>query len=60
MDPDDPPEPCSDRYFKNLKLQLSVATLAASLATKMRLTPRSTFDRYQPKTVPNLKNPWEE
>jgi hypothetical protein len=52
-------EPCSARYFKILRLQLSVTKVAASLATKLRLTPRSTFDRYQPKTVPNLKKPWE-
>jgi hypothetical protein len=52
-------EPCSAGYFKILRLQLSVTKVAASLATKLRLTPRSTFDRYQPKTVPNLKKPWE-
>ena len=52
-------EPCSEGYFKILRLQLSVTKVAAALATKLRLTPRSTFDRYQPKTVPNLKKPWE-
>jgi len=52
-------EPYSEGYFKILRLQLSVTKVAAALATKLRLTPRSTFDRYQPKTVPNLKKPWE-
>ena len=52
-------EQCSAGYFKILRLQLSVTKVAASLAAKLRLTPRSTFDRYQPKTAPNLKKPWE-
>ena len=52
-------EPRSECYCKLLRIQLSVTKTAATLATRLRLTPRSPYDRYQPKVVPNFRKPWE-
>jgi len=52
-------EPRSECYCKLLRIQLSVTKTAAMLATRLRLTPRSPYDRYQPKVVPNFRKPWE-
>jgi len=52
-------EPCSRRYFQILRLQPSVTKTAAMLATSLRLTPRSTVDRYSPKIVRSGSKPWE-
>jgi hypothetical protein len=35
-----------ERYIELMRLQLIVTMSAANLATKLRLTPRSSFDRY--------------
>jgi hypothetical protein len=53
-------EPSSKRYIELMRLQLSVTTLASNLATKLRLTPRSTVDRYTPKVVPSSPRPWQD
>jgi hypothetical protein len=53
-------EPGSERYIELMRLQLSVTTLAGNLATKLRLTPRSTVDRYTPKVVPSSPRPWQD
>ena len=56
-------EPGSPRYLELMKLHRAVVVTAANLATKLRLTPRSTVDRYAPKIVasmpPGSKWPWE-
>jgi hypothetical protein len=52
-------EPCSRRYFQILRLQLSVTKTAASLATKLRLTPGSIVDRYAPEIVRSGPKPWK-
>jgi hypothetical protein len=53
-------EPCSRGYLQILRLQLSVTKTAASLATKLRLTPRSTVDRYARKIVRSGPKPSED
>ena len=40
-------------------MQRAEAALIGNLSTKLRLTPRSTFDRYTPKVVSRLPRPWE-
>jgi hypothetical protein len=50
----------SERYMELLRLQLSVTSLIANLATKLRLTPRSTVDRYTPKVVSSGGKPWRD
>jgi hypothetical protein len=53
-------EPGSERYGELMRLQLSVTSLVGNLATKLRLTPRSTIDRYTPRVVPSSPNPWQD
>jgi hypothetical protein len=53
-------EPGGERYIELMRLQLSVTALAGNLATKLRLTPRSTFDRYAIKAVPSQPRPWDD
>jgi hypothetical protein len=53
-------EPGSERHVELLRLQLSVTMLASNLATKLRLTPRSTVDRYTPRAVPSSPRPWAD
>jgi phage terminase small subunit len=56
-------EPCSEHWLKLVSVQRTVSMSAAALATKLRLTPRSQFDRNQPKldagSGPDLR-PWED
>jgi hypothetical protein len=42
------------------RLQCSVMQLAGNLAGKLRLTPRSTVDRYAPKVVSRMSKPWSD
>ena len=53
-------EPGSARYAELLKLQIMVTRTASALATKLRLSPRSNFDRYQVRAVPTLARPWQD
>jgi hypothetical protein len=53
-------EPGSERYIELMRLQLGVTALAGNLATKLRLTPRSTVDRYTPKVVSSSPWPWQD
>jgi hypothetical protein len=46
------------RHTEITRLQCSVMQLAGNLAGKLRLTPRSTVDRYAPKVVSRLSKPW--
>jgi hypothetical protein len=50
----------SERYIELMRLQLSVTGLAGNLASKLRLTPRSTIDRYTPKIVPTSPKVWHD
>jgi hypothetical protein len=56
-------EVCGPRWIALVSLQRAIAMSAAALATKLRLTPRSQFDRNQPKLDPasglDLR-PWED
>lgn len=52
---DDPTHPC---YRDAVMAHRAEASLAANLATKLRLTVRSTKDRYAPKAA-NWPKPWE-
>jgi hypothetical protein len=47
------------RHTELTRLQCSVMMLAANLAGKLRLTPRSSVDRYAPKTASRLPRPWQ-
>jgi hypothetical protein len=49
----------SERYMELARMQLSVTALLGNLATKLRLTPRSTIDRYTPKAVRSEPRPWQ-
>jgi hypothetical protein len=49
----------SERYMELARMQLSVTALLGNLATKLRLTPRSTHDRQTPKAVPSEPRPWQ-
>jgi hypothetical protein len=48
----------SKRYLELMRLQRGQVMLAANLAGKLWLTPRSTVDRYTPKIASSAK-PWE-
>ena len=50
----------SRRHFEVLKLMLSVSIAAANIATKLRLTPRSSVDRYVRKVAPSGQRPWDD
>jgi hypothetical protein len=52
----------SERYVELCSLHRSVCMSAGALATKLRLTPRSQFDRNQPKlvSVGPSPRPWED
>jgi hypothetical protein len=52
-------EPGSKRHLDLLKLAKSTALAAGNLAGKLRLTPRSTVDRYTPKIAVSTVAPWE-
>ena len=52
-------DPGDPRFSQWLALQRAEAKVIASYATKLRLTPRSTWDRYTPKAVSRLPRPWE-
>jgi hypothetical protein len=52
-------DPNGSRFVKLVRLKRTEAALVANLATKLRLTPRSTFDRYTPKLVSRGPRPWE-
>jgi hypothetical protein len=47
------------RFAELVKLQRAEAALVANLATKLRLSPRSTWDRHTPKLVSTQPKPWE-
>jgi hypothetical protein len=53
--------PASRRWIELVRLHRAVVMTAGNLATKLRLTPRSTVDRYTPKVVSPVpgKLPWE-
>jgi hypothetical protein len=48
-----------ERFADLVRLQRAEAALVANVATKLRLTPRSTWDRYTPKLVSTQPKPWE-
>jgi hypothetical protein len=48
-----------DRFADLVRLQRAEAALVANLATKLRLTPRSTWDRHTPKLVSTQPKPWQ-
>jgi hypothetical protein len=48
------------RHTELTRLQCSVMQLAGNLAGKLRLTPRSSVDRYTPKIVSRLPKPWQD
>jgi hypothetical protein len=50
----------NSRYVDLQKMRRDDAMLASALATKLRLTPRSTIDRSAPKLVSSQRKPWEE
>jgi hypothetical protein len=50
----------SERHRELTRLQCSVVQLAAGLAGRLRLTPRSSVDRYAPKLVSRLPRPWDD
>jgi hypothetical protein len=50
----------SGRYIELVRLQRGVTALAGNLATKLRLTSRSTIDRYTPRVVPSVPKPWND
>jgi hypothetical protein len=50
----------SERYTELMRLELGVTSLAGNLATKLRLTPRSTVDRYTPKLVSSGPKVWHD
>jgi hypothetical protein len=47
------------RHAELTRLECSVVMLASNLAGKLRLTPRSSVDRYAPKTASRLPRPWQ-
>ena len=50
----------TDEHFADLvKMQRAEAMLVGNLAGKLRLTPRSTWDRYTPKLASTLPKPWD-
>jgi hypothetical protein len=51
-------DPFDDRFSDLLRMHRSEAMLVANLATKLRLTVRSTKDRYSAKLVPQGPKPW--
>jgi hypothetical protein len=51
--------PGSQQYLELMRLQRGVVMLAANLAGKLRLTPRSSVDRYAPKLASSLPKPWD-
>jgi hypothetical protein len=55
-------EPGSSRHFELIRMHRTVALAAGALALKLRLTVRSTVDRYAPKIVSSTpgKEPWED
>jgi hypothetical protein len=51
------------RWLQLVSIQRAIVMSAAALATKLRLTPRSQFDRNQPKLDPasgSDPRPWED
>jgi hypothetical protein len=49
----------SERYVELSRLQISMTALLGNLATKLRLTPRSSHDRNTPKVVSSEPRPWQ-
>jgi hypothetical protein len=47
-------------YLDLLRMHRTETMLCANLAGKLRLTPRSTVDRYAPKLASSLPKPWGE
>jgi hypothetical protein len=53
-------DPKDDKRLAALvSMQKSEAMVIGNLAGKLRLTPRSSFDRYTPKLVSTLPQPWQ-
>lgn len=52
-------DPNGPQFAKLVRLQRSEAALIGNLAGKLRLSPRSTFDRYTSKLVLRGPKPWE-
>jgi hypothetical protein len=42
-----------------MQLQKAQALLIGNLSSKLRLSPKSRFDRYSVRPTPNLPKPWE-
>jgi hypothetical protein len=55
-------EPGSSRHLELIRMHRTVVLAASALASKLRLTPRSSFDRYAPKVVAPMpgKEPWDD
>jgi hypothetical protein len=52
--------PADPRYRDLIKMHKTEAMLVANLATRLRLTVRSTVDRYAPKLASTYPKPWDE
>jgi hypothetical protein len=50
----------SERYLTIARLQHSVTVLASNLATRLRLTPRSSVSRVAPKLASSQGRPWDD
>jgi hypothetical protein len=50
----------SERYMQLMRLSLAVTAQSSNLATKLRLTPRSTHDRHTVKAVPSAPKVWND
>jgi hypothetical protein len=49
-----------DSYDKLLKMQERESRISVSLATKLRITPQSTYDKEKVKHVNKVTRPWED
>jgi hypothetical protein len=49
-----------DQYFRLLNEEHKGARALMSLATRLRLTPQSTYSKNKQKPVVPMKNPWED
>jgi hypothetical protein len=53
-------DPKDFRYRDLIKMHKTEAMLVANLATRLRLTVRSTIDRYAPKLASPYPKPWDD
>lgn len=47
-------------YERLLKMRIRESQAAATLATRLRMTPQSSYDRKKAKTAKVIENPWDE